>query len=161
MTVATGTRWIRCIALFKLCKAAVLLAAMASSFALIRHEPTQMVTQWALSLHVAPDNYYLHRALAWLLHIDVRHLEFFAVGTGLYALVFTVEGVGLWLLKSWAEYMTILSTAGLLPIEGYELVRRVSITRCVILLCNIMIVVYLAAHVRKKRAQQVYPAMVQ
>src|SRR5262245_29558016 len=114
------TQWLQWIAIFKLFKTLVLLTVMATSFKLIRHEPTQVITQWALTLHVDPDNYYLHTVLAWLLHIDVRHLELFAVGTGLYALLFAVEGIGLWLAKTWAEYLTIFSTAGLLPIEGYE-----------------------------------------
>jgi uncharacterized membrane protein (DUF2068 family) len=148
MTLETGTRWIRWIALFKLFKASVLLAAVVTSVTLIRHEPTQTLMRWALSFHVDPENYYVHTMLAWLLRIDVKQLALFAVGTGLYALVFAVEGIGLWLLKPWAEYLTILSTAGLLPVEGYELVRHVNIAKCIILLLNAAIVVYLAARVR-------------
>lgn len=142
-TINKDSWTIRSIALFKLFKASVLLAVMATGFALIRHEPTQMLTHWALSFHVDPDNYYLHRVLAWLLHINVKHLELFAVGTGLYALLFALEGVGLWLMQPWAEYLTILSTAVLLPLEGYEVVHHASLTKFVVLLLNTAIVAYL------------------
>lgn len=147
-----GTGGVRLIAFFKIVKALLLFATMVASFKLLHHEPTQVIMQWALKLHVDPDNYYLTTALAWLLHVDGKHLELFAVGTGLYALLFTVEGIGLWLAKTWAEYLTILSTAGLLPVEGYELMRHVSLTKGMILLFNAVIVGYLAAHVRQKLA---------
>ena len=148
MTLETRTGWIRWIALFKLFKAFVLAAVMAASFTLIRHEPTQILTRWALSFHVDPENSYVHTLLSWLLRIDVKQLELFAVGTGLYALMFAVEGVGLWLLKPWAEYLTILSTALLLPLEGYEIVHRPSLTKCAVLVINVVIVACLVERVR-------------
>jgi len=150
MATETDTWVIRGIALFKLFKALVLLAVLATSLKLIRHDPTLVLTRWALAFHVDPDNYYLHTVLAWLLHIDVKHLEMFAVGTGLYALVFAVEGVGLWMMKPWAEYLTILSTAALLPLEGYELARQVSLTKCAIRLLNAAIVTYLVERARTR-----------
>jgi len=157
MTRVTDPGWIRCIAFFKLLKALALLAVMATSFNLIRHDPTQVITHWALKLHVDPGSHYIQTALAWLLRIDGKHLELFAVGTGLYALLFTVEGVGLWLAKTWAEYLTIVSTAGFLPVEGYELARHVSLTKCLVLLLNVAIVVYLVGHVRRKIAARRLP----
>ena len=148
MSLETRTGWIRWIALFKLFKAFVLAAVMATSFTLIRHEPAQILTRWALSFHVDPENSYVHSLLSWLLRIDVKQLELFAVGTGLYALMFAVEGVGLWLLKPWAEYLTILSTAVFLPLEGYEIIHRPSLTKCAVLVINVVIVAYLVERVR-------------
>ena len=134
---------IRCIALFKLFKALGLLGVMATSFNLIRHEPTEVVTRWALAVHVDPGNYYVQSLLAWLLRIDVKQLELFAVGTGLYALLFAVEGVGLWLAKTWAENLTCVTTAGFLPVELYELSKKASLTKWGLLLLNLAIVIYL------------------
>ena len=148
MALETRTGWIRWIALFKLFKAFVLVVVMATSFTFIRHEPTQILTRWALSFHVDPENSYVHTLLSWLLRIDVKQLELFAVGTGLYALMFAVEGVGLWLLKPWAEYLTILSTAVFLPLEGYEIIHRPSLTKCAVLVINVVIVAYLVERVR-------------
>ncbi|MGO9510672.1 MAG: DUF2127 domain-containing protein, partial [Mycobacterium sp.] len=40
-----------------------------------------------------------------------------------YALVETVEGVGLWLLKRWGEYFAVVATSVFLPLEIYDLSR--------------------------------------
>lgn len=152
MTAKTGLGGLRCIAFFKLFKALALLTVMATSLNLIRHEPTQVITRWALRVHVDPDNYYMRTLLAWLLHVDHRHLELFAIGAGVYALLFAVEGVGLWFARTWAEYLTLLSTGGLLPVEVYELLPHRSITKCVVLMLNIAIVAYLIKQVRKQVA---------
>lgn len=152
MALETRTGWIRWIALFKLFKAFVLVVVMTTSFTFIRHEPAQILTRWALSFHVDPENFYVHTMLSWLLRIDVKQLELFAVGTGLYALVFAIEGVGLWLLKPWAEYLTILSTAVFLPLEGYEIIHRPSLTKCAVLVVNVVIVAYLVERVHGRVA---------
>ena len=51
--------------------------------------------------------------------------------------------VGLWLAKRWAEYLTFLATAILLPLEVYELTTKLSIFKIVIFLINLAIVIYL------------------
>ncbi|MGE0682573.1 MAG: DUF2127 domain-containing protein [Candidatus Binatia bacterium] len=55
--------------------------------------------------------------------------------------MFAVEGIGLWLACTWAEYLTSITTAGLLPIEVYELVKKASHTKWSLLFLNIAIVV--------------------
>jgi uncharacterized membrane protein (DUF2068 family) len=35
-----------------------------------------------------------------------------------------VEGTGLWLDQLWAEYLTVVATSLLVPLELYELVRH-------------------------------------
>ena len=149
MTSEPGTLWVQSIAFFKLVKAVILLVALGTGLHVIHHDPTATVLRWALALHVDPDNHYLHTFLTWFLGIDTKHLELFAVGTALYALLFTVEGIGLWLMRTWAEYLTIVSTAGFLPLEGYELHKHVSVTKAVVLLLNIAIVGFLVRRVRQ------------
>jgi uncharacterized membrane protein (DUF2068 family) len=61
------------------------------------------------------------------------------------------EGIGLALRKRWAEYLTIISTASLLPLEVYEILKRASAPKIVVLLANIAIVVYLVLEVRRTR----------
>ena len=60
-----------------------------------------------------------------------------------YALIELVEGVGLWFLKRWAEYFTVVATAAFLPLEIYELTEKVTWLRIGALLFNIAAVVYL------------------
>jgi uncharacterized membrane protein (DUF2068 family) len=70
-----------------------------------------------------------------------------------YAAVFLVEGVGLLLRRRWAEYLTVIATASLLPLEVYELVERLRATRALIVAANLAIVLYLIARLRVERRE--------
>jgi uncharacterized membrane protein (DUF2068 family) len=143
---------LRLIAVFKLLKALVLVAVVAAGL-LLHHQPAQTVLQWALRLHVDPGNSYVRTLLAKLLSVNEEQVALLAGGTLLYALLFTIEGVGLWLGRTWTENLTILSTAGFLPIELYELIKQSSITKEVVLLLNVIIVLYLAVRMRQRRRE--------
>ncbi len=60
-----------------------------------------------------------------------------------YAAIFLIEGVGLYLRKHWAEYMVLISTGSLLPVEFYELYLRLAWWKFAVLLGNLLIVAYL------------------
>ena len=60
-----------------------------------------------------------------------------------YAVLEGAEAVGLWLGRRWAEYLTFVATTLLLPLEIYELTRRISALKVVALVVNLAIVVYL------------------
>jgi uncharacterized membrane protein (DUF2068 family) len=60
-----------------------------------------------------------------------------------YALLEGVEAIGLWYGKRWAEYLTFIATAVLLPFEVYELHERVSPLKVIGFLINLAVVVYL------------------
>jgi uncharacterized membrane protein (DUF2068 family) len=60
-----------------------------------------------------------------------------------YALVEGLEAVGLWYQKRWAEYLTFLVTASLLPLEVYELSHRLSVFKLFTFVVNLAVVAYL------------------
>jgi uncharacterized membrane protein (DUF2068 family) len=60
-----------------------------------------------------------------------------------YAALEATEMVGLWLSKRWAEYLTLVATVALIPIEVYELSLRVSVFKVITLVINVAIAVYL------------------
>lgn len=66
-----------------------------------------------------------------------------AITAVLYCIVEGVEAVGLWKERRWAEYLTVVATAGFLPYEVYELLDRVSVIRVGALVVNVGILVYL------------------
>jgi uncharacterized membrane protein (DUF2068 family) len=67
------------------------------------------------------------------------------VGAGLagLAVIEGAEAVGLWYQRRWAEYLTLIVTALLIPVEVYELTATVSWFKIVALILNLAIVVYL------------------
>jgi len=60
-----------------------------------------------------------------------------------YATIEGVEAFGLWFGKRWAEYLTFLVTASLLPVEIYELIDRATPFKIVAFVINVAVVVYL------------------
>ena len=70
-------------------------------------------------------------------------LDLVAVALVLYGALQVAEGVGLWRLRRWGEYLTVVATAIFLPLEIYELSERVTVLRVAILLINIATVIYL------------------
>jgi uncharacterized membrane protein (DUF2068 family) len=82
---------------------------------------------------------------------DLRHLFSIQSGTltkiglivALYALLEGVEAIGLWRQRRWAEYLTFIATALLLPLEIYELTHTLSPLKIITLILNIAVVIYL------------------
>jgi uncharacterized membrane protein (DUF2068 family) len=60
-----------------------------------------------------------------------------------YALLEGGEGIGLWMGKRWAEYLTFVSTSILLPFEIYEIVNKGTVLKVIGFLINLAVVVYL------------------
>ncbi len=60
-----------------------------------------------------------------------------------YALLEAVEAVGLWMAKRWAEYLTFVATTLLLIPEIYELTGKISVTKVLAFVINVVVVVYL------------------
>lgn len=85
------------------------------------------------------------RELTHLFTISTRNLELTGAALAGYAVLEGVEAVGLWKGKRWAEYLTFVATALLVPLEIYEIARKPTALKAVTLLINVAIVVYLIA----------------
>jgi uncharacterized membrane protein (DUF2068 family) len=146
-----GSRGLLLIAAFKLLKGLALLALGIGALKLLHKDVAAEIAQWIDVLRVDPHNHYIQLLLDKLGMVDDRKLKALSVGTFFYSALFLTEGIGLALRKRWAEYLTIISTASLLPLEIYEIVKRASAPRIVVLIANIAIVVYLVIEVRRTR----------
>ena len=60
-----------------------------------------------------------------------------------YGVIEGIEAVGLWYQQRWAEYLTFLVTASLLPFEIYEIVHRTTPFKLIAFVINVAVVVYL------------------
>ncbi len=98
---------------------------------------------------LGPDNRFIHKGLSRLLSVSPNQLRAASAGTFIYAGLLLTEGTGLLLRKRWAEYFTIVTTAGLIPLEIYEIVRHLTAAKVVVLLINAAIVLYLIVRVRR------------
>jgi len=142
-------RGLQLIAAFKLLKGLALLALGIGALKLLHRDVEAIVVHWINVFQVDPHSHYLQLLLQKLSILDDRRLKELSVGTFVYSAIFLTEGVGLALRKSWAEYLTIITTASLLPLELYELAKHASIGKVLALAINLAVVVYLALEIRR------------
>jgi uncharacterized membrane protein (DUF2068 family) len=136
------------IGLFKLAKALLLVVVGIGAIKFLHKDLAAAVMHWVQLLRIDPDNALAHRIIARVFRVTPKQLRELSVGTFLYAGLFMTEGLGLLFRKRWAEYFTILTTGGLIPLEIYEMSRHFTVAKVVVTLVNILIVWYLAARVR-------------
>src|SRR5258708_32141231 len=132
-----GSRGLLLIAAFKLIKAVGLLALGIGALRLLHRDVAAEIAQWLDALRVDPHNHYIQALIEKLGMVDDRKLKALSVGTFFYSALFFTEGIGLALRKTWAEYLTIISTPSLLPLEVYEIANRAAASTTVVLLSNL------------------------
>lgn len=148
---AANSSGLRLIAIFKLFKGLVLFAVGIGAVKLLHKNVAFEVERWADLFRVDPNNHYFQRLLERFSILDARKLKELSVGTFFYSALLLTEGTGLLLGKRWAEYFTIIATSSFIPLEVYELTRRTSPARIVVLLLNVVVVVYLVAEIYRIR----------
>jgi uncharacterized membrane protein (DUF2068 family) len=147
----THGRGLTTIAAFKLLKAVALLTLGFGELHYLHRDLAMEVAHWVDLLRVDPHNHYITWLLEKVSNVDPHRLKELSVGTFVYAGLFICEGTGLALRKRWAEYLTIVSTASLLPIEVYEIFVKPSAGKVLVLIVNIAIVIYLVWVVRETK----------
>jgi uncharacterized membrane protein (DUF2068 family) len=73
-------------------------------------------------------------------HSTLHLVEAFLVG---YSLLQIAEGVGLWSLKRWGEYVAAVGTSVFLPLEIYELTKDVTYVKVTAFVINLALIAYL------------------
>jgi uncharacterized membrane protein (DUF2068 family) len=141
---------LRTIALYKLVKVLLLLAVAYGELRLRDASIAAKLLSWAQARPYGLEHRVVTQLLEWFSGLSVSRINALRMVTLAYAAVFAVEGVGLWMQKRWAEWLTTIITASLIPLEAWEIVLRPTIGKVLILLANAAIVAYLIWHVRTK-----------
>lgn len=144
------------IAYYEIAKTVCLVLLALAAFHLDRQDNFKHLLHWLEHLDLTGSNGLRWKLVSML--VDFGPSKFVAVGlvTLGYAVLFAVEGVGLWMGKYWAEWFTVIATASLIPIELFEAVQRVGWIKLMVLGGNVVIVVYLvrvAMQSRRLRAE--------
>ncbi|HEX5544415.1 MAG TPA: DUF2127 domain-containing protein [Nitrospira sp.] len=149
MTTRHHQAGLAAIALFKLVKGALLLLVGFGLLKLMHADIATLFSRLIEALHLNADSRIIH---ALVLKVDALqpHSVLVAALVSLgYAGMLLLEGVGLWLERSWAAYLTVISTSLLLPFELYEVIDRVSLLRAAVLVLNLVIVLYLVIQLKQ------------
>jgi uncharacterized membrane protein (DUF2068 family) len=102
------------------------------------------------AVELDPRRPLLHRIVAKLHHLRAGTVVVTGLGALGYGILEIVEGVGLWLERLWAEYLTVIATSLLIPFEVYELVRKPSAVKAAGIVVNLAIVAFLAWNLRRR-----------
>jgi uncharacterized membrane protein (DUF2068 family) len=108
-----------------------------------------VVTGWLNELKIDPGNRYAATLLSKVGLLNEKSLQLLSWLTFGYAALFLTEGAGLYLKKRWAEWFTVISTSSFVPVELYELWKRLSWMKGVLLLANLAIVAFLIWRLRQ------------
>src|SRR4029077_3299839 len=141
---------LRTIAVYKLIKVLLLVALALGEVRLRDSSLTDKLLIWVSARPHGLEHDVVTHLIQWLSGLNTSRMHALRIVTLAYAAVFATEGIGLWMQKRWAEWLTVIITASLIPLEAWEIFFRPTIGKVLILLANAAVVAYLVWHVRTK-----------
>ena len=130
----------------------MLIALGVGVFRLLHKDVGGIVEHWVEALRLDPGNRFVDAVLAKASNLRPEQIKKLGLGSFLYAVLFLAEGTGLWLEKRWGEWLTVIITGSLVPVEIYEIYRHPSAVKVAVLAINVAIVGYLIYRIRSKAA---------
>jgi uncharacterized membrane protein (DUF2068 family) len=140
---------------WKVLKGLILLAVGIKLLTLLDKDVAERFAAFIARHNIDAENRYVLMIAEKLAGVDNNKLILFSVGAFLYAALEFTEGVGLWFEQRWAEFLTAVATALLLPIEIYEIYERFTWVRVVILIGNLFIIWYLITRLRDEKIEEI------
>jgi uncharacterized membrane protein (DUF2068 family) len=148
---SADNRLVRLIAAFKLLKAVLLIAVGMSAFHLLHKDVANIAEHWVKMLGLDPGNRYVGRAIEKTGNLTPAKMKSLGVVSFIYAALFLTEGIGLWLVKRWAEWFSVIITSSLVPVEIYEIYRHPTSIKILVVIANLAVVGYLIYRIRSER----------
>jgi uncharacterized membrane protein (DUF2068 family) len=136
-------RGIRVVAVFEALKGVLVLSAGLGLLSLVHHDLQTTAERLVRHSHLDPARHYPRIFIEAASHTNDSRLRSLAALAFLYAAMRLIEAYGLWYMRVWAEWFAIIAGSVYLPIEVYEMFRRATWMRGVVLLTNLFIVAYL------------------
>jgi uncharacterized membrane protein (DUF2068 family) len=137
-------RVLRVIAVFKFCKAILLVIIGLGALKLVQPASRDHARYLLDVLALRYDREWLDRLIGLVDGVQQTRLQELGVGAFAFAALFLVEGTGLWLEQVWASGLTVFATASFVPFEINELVHGVTASRLFAFVLNLAVVAYLS-----------------
>ena len=145
------TGGLRVVSIFEATKGLLILLAGFGLLAYIHKDLHIAAEQLVRHFHLNPARHYPRIFLDLADHVTDAQLWVLALSALLYAVVRFIEAYGLWLQRRWAEWFGLVSGGIYVPIEIFEVARKVTWPRVTLLIVNAMIVAYLSFIVYQAR----------
>jgi uncharacterized membrane protein (DUF2068 family) len=143
ISMANIARGIRVVAVFEALKGVLVLSAGLGLLSLVHHDLQATAERLVRHSHLNPARHYPRIFIEAASHMNDSRLRSLAALAFLYAAVRFIEAYGLWQMRVWAEWFAIIAGSLFLPVEAYEMFRRATWMRGIVLLTNLFIVAYL------------------
>jgi uncharacterized membrane protein (DUF2068 family) len=142
------TSFLRIVSVYKFLQALLLSGVGLATLRLVRPEVAAEFGQWVQDLPVGFIQHTAVTFLEWITGPQSSRVLILGGAILAYAALFFVEAVGLWFQKRWAEWLTVIATAALIPPEIYECVVHPSPLPFVLLALNVAVVAMLVQRLR-------------
>ncbi len=142
------------VALFEAAKGALVLLTGCGILLLIHTNLHLAAEELVREIHLNPSSHYPRIFIDAASHLTNTRLWALAVSALCYATIRFVEAVALWRARVWAEWFGLLSGAVYLPVELFEVSRRVTWPRLTVLTVNLIIVAYLGSLLYAERQRK-------
>jgi uncharacterized membrane protein (DUF2068 family) len=142
------TRWdewvLRIIAVYHLLKAVFFFALSFGLKHYVRGDMYVFLQDYLIEpFHFDPTSKYLKILLEKAQDLTPHMLRFFSYVFFAYAIIFAIEGVGLYLRQRWAEWMVVIVVTSLLPFELYEIYVKLAWWKVGLVIGNLLVVAFL------------------
>jgi uncharacterized membrane protein (DUF2068 family) len=134
---------LRVVAVYEAAKGALVLLAGFGLLTLIHKDAQYFAEQLVAHMHLNPAKGYPRIFVDAAAHVTDARLWLFAGFALVYAAIRWIEAYGLWLEKGWAEWLAVASGAIYVPAELYEVAKRMTWLKMLLLTVNVCIVAYL------------------
>jgi uncharacterized membrane protein (DUF2068 family) len=131
------------IGVFKLLKGVLFVSMGFGVIRLVHRDIGDLLLRAALALRLDPESRFVNFALEKIQELSPHRIRLIGIGFFLYAVLDFIEGTGLVLEKTWAEYFTLILTASFLPLEIFEILHHFTWVKVVVTLINVLVLVYL------------------
>jgi uncharacterized membrane protein (DUF2068 family) len=146
------------IAAFKLLQALLFIAIGVGVLRLLHKDVSDVLERLAYHLRFNPESHFVNFILVKSTLINDRMLRQIGEVVFIYAGLDLIEGIGLYLEKVWAEYLTLAIIAYFLPFELIEVFHRLTWIRVGLLAANTLVLFYLVymvvEHGRHRRTKR-------
>ncbi len=136
-------KWLILIAAYKVVQALLFVALGVGALHLLHKDFDDELTKLIDHLRFNPESKLVNLVLEKASIVDDHMLRQFSAIVFAYAGIGLIEGVGLYLEKVWAEYLTLIITASFLPWEIFEVIHRLTWMRAGLLVLNVLVLLYL------------------
>ena len=145
-----GDRGLVLIGTFKLLQSVLLIGFGFGFLRFVHRDLHAIVADWLDAMHFDMGNHYIVVLLASLSGITDTQIRALCGVAFVYSGLFVIEGIGLMRKKRWAEYLTVIATALLIPVELYEVIRDFGPVKLTVLVLNMAVVWFLIRLLRRE-----------